>query len=86
MKAPVLVDEHPWHGGPGSSLQLTAFASIAELIADIIPTVPNSATMTTIAKILVVVDFICESSLVTSSYLTKSRNYPSISRYTEKPA
>jgi hypothetical protein len=36
-------------------LQLAAFASIAELIADIIPTVPSAATMTAIAKI---VDFI----------------------------
>lgn len=51
LKAPMLKDEHPWHLGPGSFLQLTAYASVAELIADIIPTVPNAATMITIANI-----------------------------------
>ena len=51
----MLKDEHPWHLGPGSFLQLTAYASVAELIADIIPTVPNAAIM----AIIIIDVFIC---------------------------
>jgi hypothetical protein len=41
------------YAGPGSFLQLTACASVAELIADSIHTVPNAATTITIANIVV---------------------------------
>ena len=52
-KAPLLKDEQQWHGGPGSFLRITAFESVAELIAYIIATVPKAATMVTIAHIAV---------------------------------
>jgi hypothetical protein len=41
--------EHPWQKAI-SRLQLSACASVAELIADTIPAAPNAATMARIAK------------------------------------